>query len=35
MKNSSVTYKGKVVTISFNLARSAMTDMLKKQIPAS
>jgi hypothetical protein len=35
MKNTSVSAKGKVVTVSFNLARSAMSEMLKKQIPAS
>jgi hypothetical protein len=35
MRNTSVTYKGKVITLSFNLARSAITEMLKKQIPAS
>jgi hypothetical protein len=35
MRNTSVTYKGKMITLSFNLARSAITEMLKKQIPAS
>jgi len=35
MRNTNVTYKGKVITLSFNLARSAITEMLKKQIPAS
>jgi hypothetical protein len=35
MKNTSVSSKGKIVTVSFNLARSAIGEMLKKQIPAS
>jgi hypothetical protein len=35
MKNTSVSYKGKMITLSFNLARSAISEMLKKQIPAS
>lgn len=35
MKNTKVTASGKQITISFNLPRSALGDMLKKQIPAS
>lgn len=35
MRNTSVSSKGKMVTVNFNLARSAITEMLKKQIPAS
>jgi hypothetical protein len=35
MKNTKVTASGKQITISFNLPRAAITDMLKKQIPAS
>ena len=35
MKNTSVSYQGKMITLSFNLARSAIAEMLKKQIPAS
>ncbi|MDT4896134.1 MAG: hypothetical protein QOH25_1211 [Acidobacteriota bacterium] len=35
MKNTKVTASGKQITISFNLPRSAIGDMLKKQIPAS
>jgi hypothetical protein len=34
MKNTKVTASGKQITISFNLPRSAISDMLKKQIPA-
>jgi hypothetical protein len=35
MKNTKVTASGKQITISFNLPRAAISDMLKKQIPAS
>jgi hypothetical protein len=35
MRNTSVSYKGKMITLSFNLARTAISEMLKKQIPAS
>lgn len=35
MSNTKVTASGKQITINFNLPRSAMGDMLKKQIPAS
>jgi hypothetical protein len=35
MKNTKVTASGKQITISFNLPRAAIGDMLKKQIPAS
>ncbi len=35
MKNTKVIASGKQITINFNLPRSAMGDMLKKQIPAS
>jgi hypothetical protein len=35
MQNTKVTASGKQITISFNLPRAAITDMLKKQIPAS
>jgi hypothetical protein len=35
MSNTKVTASGKHITISFNLPRAAMGDMLKKQIPAS
>jgi hypothetical protein len=34
MQNTKVTSSGKQITISFNLPRSAISDMLKKQIPA-
>ena len=35
MSNTKVTASGKQITINFNLPRSAIGDMLKKQIPAS
>lgn len=35
MSNTKVTAKGKEITISFNLPRSTIAEMLKKQIPAS
>jgi hypothetical protein len=35
MKNTKVTASGKQIIVSFNLPRSAIGDMLKKQIPAS
>lgn len=35
MKNTKVTASGKQITINFNLPRAAISDMLKKQIPAS
>jgi hypothetical protein len=35
MQNTKVTASGKQITISFNLPRAAISDMLKKQIPAS
>jgi hypothetical protein len=35
MSNTKVTASGKKITINFNLPRSAIGDMLKKQIPAS
>jgi hypothetical protein len=35
MSNTKVTASGKNITISFNLPRAAISDMLKKQIPAS
>ncbi|HUQ30731.1 MAG TPA: hypothetical protein VM095_01370 [Pyrinomonadaceae bacterium] len=34
MQNTKVTSSGKQITISFNLPRAAISDMLKKQIPA-
>lgn len=35
MSNTKVTASGKQITINFNLPRAAISDMLKKQIPAS
>jgi hypothetical protein len=35
MKNTKVMASGKQIIISFNLPRAAISDMLKKQIPAS
>ncbi len=35
MQNTKVTASGKQITINFNLPRAAISDMLKKQIPAS
>jgi hypothetical protein len=35
MKNTKVTASGKQITVSFNLPRSAIGEMLKKQIPAT
>jgi hypothetical protein len=35
MGNTKVTASGKQITINFNLPRTAITEMLKKQIPAS
>jgi hypothetical protein len=35
MSNTKVTSKGKQLTLSFNLPRAAITEMLKKQVPAT